>query len=263
MAGKGTGDAKLDELVSQLRSLGKHQYARVVAAVSDGRGNASVRREVAAIVNDDLQANLAAAGYELSCPGCGGDDFARDGARNGLQRFKCRECGRRFTATSGTFLEKSGYMWDVWVKITHDLMKERGVQGTLRSLRHDYGCDDIDVKTLWRMRMKVLYAIWTLPSPVLHGTIQMDDTFFREGQKGQVELVNPFPKSANVERKPRHGYQPSLLGTLGPEFASATCAVDGTGHCVIRSLSMGEPTARQVREFIGEHLEDVAFLCIR
>ena len=24
------------------------------------------------------------------------------------------------------------------------------------------------------MRMKILYAVWTLPSPTLHGTIQMD-----------------------------------------------------------------------------------------
>jgi hypothetical protein len=77
--------------------------------------------------------------------------------------------------------------------------------------------------------MKVLYGIFSIPSPTLRGTIQMDDTFFRECQKGTRHLKNPLPKTANVERKPRYGVRPSLLGSLGPEFASATCAVDKMG----------------------------------
>lgn len=157
-------------------------------------------------------------------------------------------------------MEKSGYMWDVWVKITHDLVNCIGMKRTLKSFRDDYSCEKIHHETLWRMRMKVLYGIYSIPSPTLRGTIQMDDTFFREGQKGTRELKNPLPKTANVERKPRYGARPSLLGTLGPEFASATCAVDNTGHCVIRSLSMGEPNERQIRDFITEYMEDIAFM---
>ena len=260
MATRKTGNAQLDELVAQLRKLGKHQYAQVVAAVSDSRTGKTARQAVAEIVNDDLQANLMETGWVLACPECESHSCVKNGKRNGIQRYRCQDCGHRFTPISGTLLEKSGYMWDVWFKITHDLVNCIGMKRTLKSLRDDYGCEKLNHKTLWRMRMKVLYGIFAIPSPTLRGTIQMDDTFFREGQKGTRELKNPLPKTANVERKPRYGVRPSLLGTLGPEFASATCAVDNTGHCVIRSLSMGVPTERQVREFIGEHMEDIAFL---
>lgn len=260
MAGHTIGDPELDGLVAQLQKLGKHQYAQVVSTASKNRKGARARQAVAQIVNDDIQSSLLAAGWEQACPDCGSVRFVKDGTRNGLQRFVCRDCGRRFTTTSGTFLEKSNYMWDVWVKVVYDLVNCIGMDRTLKSLHDDYGCLRMHRETLWQMRMKVLYAAWSIPSPTLRGTIQMDDSFFREGQKGTRELVNPLPRSANVERKPRYGARPSLLGTLGPEFASATCAVDNTGHCVVRSLSMGVPTSNQVVKFIKEHMTDIAFL---
>ena len=260
MAKNANTPSDLEDLISQLRKLGKHQYAQVISSASKTRKDASPRQAVSQIVNDDIQENLLAAGWVPTCPQCGSAEHIRNGKRNGLQRYSCRECGTRYTTTSGTLLEKSNYMWDVWVKVLNDLVNCIGIEKTQASLKADYGCLKIHKETIWSMRMKVLYAIWSIPSPKLHGTIQMDDTFFREGQKGAPELKNPLPKSANVERKPRYGLHPSLLGSLGPEFASTTCAVDNTGHCVIRSLSMGVPTMRQIVEFIEEHMENIAFL---
>lgn len=46
MAPRTTGNAQLDELVSQLRKLGKHQYAQVVAAASESRSGTTARRAV-------------------------------------------------------------------------------------------------------------------------------------------------------------------------------------------------------------------------
>ena len=254
-----TGDTVLDELVAQLNKLNKHQYAQVVSSATKSRSESS-RAIVSRIVNDDIEENLSIIGYEITCSACHGSSFSKNGKRNGLQRYICRDCGHRFTTTSGTFVEKSNYMWDVWVKVTHDLINAIGIDRTIVSLQDDYGCKRIHRQTVWSMRMKVLYALYNIPSPKLRGTIQMDDTFFREGQKGSSELQNPLPKTANVERKPRYGVHPSLLGILGPEFASATCAVDNTGHCVIRSLSMGMPTEKQIRRFIEENMEDIAFM---
>ena len=86
-------------------------------------------------------------------------DFIKNGTRNGLQRFKCRECRHRFTTTSGTLLEKSNYMWDIWVKVVHDLINDIGINRTVKGLHDDYGCLRIHKETVWQMRMKILYAV--------------------------------------------------------------------------------------------------------
>ena len=134
------GNPELDDLVSQLNKLGKHQYAQVVSAATKSRNDGKPRQAVVQIVNDDIQSNLLDTGWQISCPECGSTDFIKNGTRNGLQRFKCRECRHRFTTTSGTLLEKSNYMWDIWGKVVHDLINDIGINRTVKGLHDDYGC---------------------------------------------------------------------------------------------------------------------------
>ena len=134
------GNPELDDLVSQLNKLGKHQYAQVVSAATKSRNDGKPRQAVVQIVNDDIQSNLVDTGWQISCPECGSTDFIKNGTRNGLQRFKCRECRHRFTTTSGTLLEKSNYMWGIWGKVLHDLINDIGINRTVKGLHDDYGC---------------------------------------------------------------------------------------------------------------------------
>ena len=73
--------------------------------------------------------------------------------------------------------------------------------------------------------MKALSAI---PSPVLHGTVQVDDTFLRDSQKGSRELYNPLPESFNTPRIPRNKKHRSVKTECGPqgnEYSAITCAM--------------------------------------
>jgi transposase-like protein len=40
------------------------------------------------------------------CPHCSGERMARNGSASGLQRYKCRDCGRTFNALTGTPLAR-------------------------------------------------------------------------------------------------------------------------------------------------------------
>lgn len=41
-----------------------------------------------------------------SCRRCGSEKVARNGVQNGLQRFRCRACGKTFNAATGTPLSR-------------------------------------------------------------------------------------------------------------------------------------------------------------
>ena len=248
----------VEQLTEHLAKMGKHDYLTVLAEATKKRKE-NAKTIIAGIVNDDLQTNLAESGYTATCPKCGKTHIRKDGVRNHLQRYKCCSCGTRFTSTSGTFLEKSRYLWDTWEKVLQDLIKGEGINSTVQALRVDYGCSHISVPTVWEMRMKLLYAIYNLPSPKLTGVIQMDDTFIRETQKNATELINPLPATANVERRPRRRTTPSLLGSLGPEHVCITTAIDSSGHCVIRALSQGKPKVKDIQKFIKENTENITF----
>ena len=56
MATRKTGNAQLDEPVSQLLKLGKHKYAQVIVAVNDSKSEKTARQAVAVDLGYTLSA---------------------------------------------------------------------------------------------------------------------------------------------------------------------------------------------------------------
>lgn len=248
------------ELVDLLGSMSVNRFLNTVMEASEQQGK-HLDRFVADAVARDLQAHLTANGIQVACPECGSIAVVKNGKRGEIQRYKCRDCGERFTAFTGTLLEKSNYTWAVWVEVIRGMLVGTSLEQTRKTLVDDYHCVKIDIKTVWLMRMKVIYAISHIPSPTLTGIIQIDDTFLREDQKASRHLVNPLPSDIKETREPRYGYVPSELGSRGNEFATITTAIDNTGHCVCRVLACGPVPEDVLYDFVKDHTEDIAYAC--
>lgn len=237
-----------------------------ISGVMDRRGEPD-DKALARIVNEDIQRHIDALPPRVrKCPECGGTIVQRAGKRNGLQRYRCASegCGRYFTETSGTILEKTRFSWDAWVEVVYQLINWNSVADTLAVLADDYHYPNADEKSVWLMRLKVMNALASLPSPVLTGVVQVDDTFLREAQKGSRSLFNPLPASfdkprlARTKKNPKAGVE---CGPQGNEYACVTCAVDASGRCVVRTLGMGALSYEDMSDFLGEHTRGVSFIC--
>jgi transposase-like protein len=92
-----------DTFLSQMAQLTRAQCTRVLAllttAVNHGRA-ADVIEEAAVA--------------RLCCPRCQGKQLYRYGTKNGLQRFRCRACGRTFNILTGTPLARLRHK-DKWL----------------------------------------------------------------------------------------------------------------------------------------------------
>jgi ribosomal protein L37AE/L43A len=80
-----------DLYLTQIAQLSRAQCMRVLAllkpAVDQGRTAAVIENAVAP---------------RLCCPRCQGKQLYRHGTKSGLQRFRCRACGRTFNSLTGT-----------------------------------------------------------------------------------------------------------------------------------------------------------------
>ena len=251
---------KKQDLIDELGTMSVNKFLSVVAQSSEQR-NAKIDRLIADAVAQDIQAHLAINNIRPVCPYCGNDHPRKHGKRRSITRYRCMKCGHTFTQLQGTLLEKTQYSWDIWVEVIKGMLNYTSVEKTRQILEDDYHCSGIHAMTVWRMRLKVMYAISQIPSPVLTGAVQIDDTFLREDQKASRRLTNPLSKDILEKREPRYGYVPSVLGTKGNEFATVTTAIDATGHCVCRVLSCGPVPEGMVGEFIAQHTRDISFAC--
>ena len=105
-----------ESFLSQMTQLSSHQCARVLVLLTP---RADQTRTV-----DILQGAVA---DKMCCPRCQGTSLYRHGEANGLQRFRCRACGRTFNCLTGTPLARLR-LKDKWLAYADCLLDSRAVR---------------------------------------------------------------------------------------------------------------------------------------
>ena len=117
------------------------------------------------------------------CPHCRGGLLVRNGVRNGQQRYLCRGCSKTFNATSGTPLSRlrDKEQFDAYA----DCMR----QGL--SVRAAAAKVGLTVDKAFRWRHRFLQSVVPHQPKGVAGMLEVDETYFRESQKGSRKLTRP------------------------------------------------------------------------
>jgi transposase-like protein len=169
------------------------------------------------------------------CPHCESERTVRHGHANSLQRYRCHECRRTFSALTGTplnGLHKRG----LWLRQAEALSNGR----PLRRVAEDLG---IHVGTAHRWRHRFLTMPERVQPAALTGVAEVDETYFLLSFKG---------KRQGLDRKPRkRGGRASQRG-LSHEQVPVLVARDRSGvtmDCVVRTPNT-ETLSAVLRPFV-------------
>ncbi len=127
-------------------------------------------------------------------------------------------------------------------------------------LEKEFGYAGVTKPSVLLARHKLLNAIYQIPQPVLNGIIQIDETHFRESQKGTMELTNYIP-TVIEERLPRYGTQSSALGVMSAEFVTVPVAVDSNGYVVAKVACLGKLDIDIFVDLFHDHFNNPSFIC--
>ena len=128
-----------------------------------------------------------------SCPHCHETNFYKWGINAGIQRYKCKHCGKTFNALTKTPLSHLRYK-EKWHNFTQDLIN--GV-----SVRYAAEHCGIDKSTSFRWRHRFLHIPSKIKAEHLEGIIEADETFFLESHKGERHLDRPSRKRGGKASK--------------------------------------------------------------
>jgi len=196
------------------------------------------------------------------CPDCSSTRIIKKGKNNvGLTIFKCKECARKFNILSHTPLEKTKHEWNVWVSILEQMLKNQSIEKTLAHLIDSKIVDDINYSTVSMMEHKLRNSFIDFPLPDLKGVIPCDEKHFKESQKGFKNPIDIFDHNGIRRRKGRERSEVSKYGTMGPEFSTICCALDGDGHSIAKVLTLGRMELESFEDEIAPHFKDVSFIC--
>ena len=242
----------LEELTAYLKEYEKVRQVKVLDQINQMK-------------QEEIQTKLEALSPVSACPSCNSNNFVKNGSRYGLQRYYCKNCKTTFSVTTDTFMEGTTWTWEVWVKLVQMTVNNYSLDAMLDTLEKDYDLVGLNRKSVHLARHKLLYAMSLMPKPALTGIVQVDETFFRENQKGTrtdlgKKLINVLPRSVEV-RLPRRGYSPSRMGVLSPEYACVVCAVDNSNHAISIITSMGKADPAMFIDHFDQYFKDITYLC--
>ena len=172
-----------DSLLGQLEQL------------SPGQRDALLRSVQAIGSKDQVVATIetARAGL-LCCPCCQSHERHRHGRANGLQRYRCRACGRTYNALTGTPLARLRHKAK-WLDYCDSMLDPAA------TVRGAAGRVGVHKNTSFRWRHRMLTWIRTDRELPLCGIVEADEMYLLESEKGARHLARPARKRGGVAGK--------------------------------------------------------------
>ncbi len=188
------------------------------------------------------------------CAHCASTKTVKNGQSHGLQRYRCLACGKTFNATTNTPLAR------LRNKERFFQMGECLVRGlTIKQSAAELG---VSITTAFRLRHRFLAEAVKHQPAGLAGLVEVDETYFRESQKGSRALKAPGnPSLARPARyhggKPQGGKgRPSKRNDLVPVLVGR---LRGQPHVADRVLPAMNKV--QAKEALQNWVGPEALLC--
>jgi transposase-like protein len=168
----------------------------------------------------------------VECPRC---HDTRVSTLKDYDRFECAACEYQFTVTSGTIFHDSHLPLTVWFLAVLLLCEAKKGMSALQLKRTLWGQHKGSYKTAWYLCHRIRAAMKEAAQPMLHGTIEIDETY--------------------VGGKPRKGMLPDER-----PVKQVVIGIRQRGG-PLRFIHAKDATSKTIREIMGEHVsEDVDVL---
>lgn len=201
--------------------MGRHEFNVVFRAIEEM--NWTQRRQLIARLESVQAAEEAHRIVEerlqwlTTCPhGCG-CHVVRNGVARGLQRYKCRDCGRTFNALTGTPLARLRYR-ERWLDQTQALIDGLSITKASQRLA-------VARSTAFRWRHRFLALPHHVKAGHLGGIVEADETCILKSCKGQPE------RRRKSSRKPRGRGGRATIRGMSQEHDVVLVVRDRSGAC--------------------------------
>jgi len=117
----------------------------------------------------------------VMCPRCKDTRVSR---LKEYARYECVGCEYQFTATSGTIFHDSHLPLPLWFIAVLLLCEAKKGMSALQLKRTMWGQHKGSYKTAWYLCHRIRAAMKEVEAPMLHGTVEMDETYVGGKQRG-------------------------------------------------------------------------------
>lgn len=186
----------------------------------------------------------------VACLLCGGTNVIKHGKKNGVQRFRCKDCQKTFNDRTKTPLANSHVSLEQWIDYAKCM-----VMGL--SIRKSASICQISVKTSFYMRHRLLDAVRNFQGiGEVSGIVEMDETFLPESFKDNHKKSGfTMPRDSR-----KRGKQVKKRGISNEQVCMAT-AIDREGNIIFEMTNKGRIKTADLERLYKGRLDPDALIC--
>ena len=217
---------KFEHFLTQLATLTRRQRERLLDSM------------LPAVKLDKAVDLIERAGMQrLACPGCGSRQLHRHGRAHGLQRYRCKHCGRTCNALTGTALARLRHK-ERWLDYLGNMLDSRSIRRSAAEL-------GVASATSFRWRHRFLEMGKHDRTHCLSGIAEADEMYLLESHKG----------SRKLDRAPRKRGGKATKRGISNEQMCILVARDRMGQTLDWVPGKGTVTREQLRRHLLPRLE--------
>jgi len=182
---------------------------------------------------------LKAMSTGVLCPDCNSSHVIKNGLQSGVQNYRCKNCGRQFRVTTGTFMygvHEKGKMLE-YIKCMSAGM----------SLRECARIVNISLTTSFFWRHRILCALQSFEDNInFFGIVELEELLMNYSEKG---------------KKRRDKKELKKLTKKKPEKVAIIAATDRSGNILFKKLEDNRVQADHVADFLKSRISKDSVVC--
>jgi transposase-like protein len=222
---------KLHQEFEKLSDSDKQAFLAEIVARSTGQTEVSELRAEIDQIN------------KRHCPHCQSQSVIANGKNKGVQRFRCKDCGKNFSENAGTSVAnlKKRHLWKTYIKHMfegHSIARCAELTG-------------ISIQTSFDWRHKVLSSLQSLSPEKFDGISESDDIFFNYSEKGSKWL----------NRKPRKRGNQGIRQGISDDKVAVILTCDRKNHKDFQVAKRGRIRKADIEKVLSGKLDKESVLC--
>ena len=224
----------LDKLLQDFQKLSnadKQAFVEEIVAQSTGQTEVEELREEI----DQI--------HKKHCPHCQSHAIVANGRNKGVQRYRCKDCGKNFSENTGTSLAnlKKGHLWTIYI--------QHMFEG--KSIAKCAELTGVSIQTSFDWRHKVLSSLRSLSPAKFSGISESDDIFFNYSEKG----------SKSLSRKPRKRGNHGIKQGISQDKVAVILTCDRESHKDFKVAKRGRIRKVDIEKVLSGKLDKKSVLC--
>lgn len=172
---------------------------------------------------------IESAGKPRNCPHCGGSRVVRNGQADGLQRYKCRACGKSFNALTATPLARLRHKGK-WIEQARAMAEGLTVARAGEHLA-------VAASTAFRWRHRFLALPRGVKPALLGGIAEIDETYVLESFKGRrVTTRKPRKRGGHAAKRGLSREQIPVLVARDRSGATTDYVLASPGKAAVKAV---------------------------